>query len=615
MRIRQLVLMLLCFSMSSILFADLSNSNLYRLAGNFERKGEYAKAESLYVHLFDAEPGNYNYFSRYKSSLLFQQKYDDIKILLEERFNKNQRDIYTEIELSIVYYVLDEKRKAIKHWQHIFSGKNSRMHRSYANNLYSKVLEYRLGGSFYKIVDELRTITNKNNFLVNYNFSTAFRFRNWDQAIDEILHIIRNNPTDLKYVRQYLFLQDPESLLYEKALSKLSSVQEAEALILMSDINLHIENYKAALMNLSTMNENTLIQSALEKLAHTLIDEEAFDLSYAAAKRAFDYSKSTSTDMNMRFIMAESLKGKFEKNNRVHTLIPKPFVSTFTQLPILSFEASDIALIEDAYSFYDSLSYSRGKIAESSTLKLIDIEHIIYQDIDAALKRALTILPEISIENRVTLLGKIANLHMAKGDIERARDFIETAPETFSLMVHEEDRLLATLLHVSVLSSESDSLAEQSDLLLSLLEKDDPLYNDILNYMAFISVFSKDSINYENWQEAERELVQQDLAEAAGIYFAMLQSQTEAKFVIALRYLDCVQAMKDKEAERIFWDDYYEELQNIEMSDYFMLAYADFLEKSQKGEKAAEIYEKFLLFHQESMYIQQVRSHLRKIKH
>lgn len=615
MKIRRFIIMLFCFVISASLLAKPSKSDIYRLAGNFERKGEYAKAESLYVDLFNSEPNNYNYFSRYKHSLLLQQKYEDIKILLEDRHEKNQHDLYTRLELSVLYYTLGDKQEAKKHWEYIFSQKNSRMQSSYGNTIYNKVLEYRLGGSFYEIVDELRRITNKSNFLVSYNFSTSFRFMNWDQSVDEILHIIKNDPADLKYVRPHLFLQDSESAIYEKALSKLSSVKGPEAQILMSDINLHIENYNAALMNLSTMNEDPLIQNALEKLAKTLIDEEEFDLSYTASKRALDFNKSATINLNMRFLMAESLKGKFEKNNRKQTLIPKPFVSMFTHLPIQSFEPSDIALIEDAYNLYDSLSYARGKIAERSILNLIDIEQIVYQDIDAALNRSLKILTEISIENRVSLLGKIANLYMAKGDIESARDFINTAPETYSLMVHEEDKLLVTALHIAILSAESDSLAEKGQIVLSLLAKDDPLYNDVLNYMAFISVLAKDSTNHENWQKAERGLIQQDLAKAAGIYLSMLQGQTEAKFVIALRYLDCIQAMKDENAERIFWENHYEELQNVEIPDYFMLAYADFLEKSPKSEEAVEIYENFLLFHQESMYIEQVRSHLRKIKH
>lgn len=614
MKLRTMVIVIICLSVSGLFAAKQNEREKYQLASNFERSGQYAKAESLYVDLFNSNPDNYNYFSSYKNALILQRKYDKIKPLLEARYNKNQRDQYTRLELSVVCFALGEKKEAKKHWEYLFSPKFSQMHRSYSNSIYNKVLEYHIGSSFYEIVDELRKITNKSKLLVMYNFPTSLRFRNWEQAIDEILHIIKNDPIDLKYVRPYLFLQDPDSDLYQNALKRLSHVKQAEAQILMSDINLHIKDYEAALENLSTMNEDPMIQSTLEKLARTLIDKEEYDLSYTAAKRALDYGRNPLINENMHFLMAESLRGKFEKNNRIETLIPKPFASKITDLPMQSFEASDIVLIENAYAIYDSLSFGSGKISEKATLKQIEIEQRVYQDIDAALQRALKILPKISIENRVSLLEEIAKLYMAKGDIENAHDFISIAPKKYSLMVHEEDRLLVTELHTSILYGEIDSLTKKMQIVLSLLTRDDPMYNDVLNYMAFISVMAKDSTNHKNWQKAERELMQQNSAKAAEIYLSLLQGETDAKFVYALRYLDCLQVMKDEEAERSFWEKNYSELKGIEMSDYFMLAYAGFLENIKKSEKAVEIYEEFLLSYQESMYLEKVRNYLRQIK-
>jgi hypothetical protein len=49
------------------------------------------------------------------------------------------------------------------------------------------------------------------------------------------------------------------------------------------------------------------------------------------------------------------------------------------------------------------------------------------------------------------------------------------------------------------------------------------------------------------------------------------------------------------------------------MGDYFMLKYAEFLEKNQKVKNAIEIYEEFLVSYHESMYFETIRTYLRQL--
>ena len=612
---RQIILSLvLLFGLTNLFASSQKERANYRLASSYERKGEYAKAESLYVDLYNFAPDNYSYFTQYKNILIRQNKFDELQPLLEERYKNKKNDQYLRIELSILYFTRGDIKKARTHWEAIFSSKTFKMHSSYSNSIYSKTLEYRQGGSFYKIVNELRKISNRPDLLVRYNFQVALRYRNWEQALDEIEFIIQNNPTNLKYVRSYLFRQDPSSILYQKAIERLSNIHEPEARVLLSNIYLHRREDEKAFRVLCKMNEDPQIQTALVSLAQTLLKKEQFDLAIQAAERALNFSRSQSQSNQMRFLMAESLRDKFEAKNTRESLIQRPFSSAFTDIPIQSFEREDIYLIEQAYDIYDSLSRGRNQLFESATLALIDIDRFVHKDFDGALKRAEELLSNISIEKRVILLDMIAELKMAKGDVHGAKKFILGATDKYSLMVHEEDKLLISDLHISVLTGETDFLREKTNLLLSLISNKDPLYNDILNYAAFTGILAKDSLRQAEWGEAERALIMQDPAKAVGIYWDLSNVKSDAAHLYMLRYLDCVIAMKDMDAERKFWQKNIASIDEFEMADYFTLAYADFLEREKKNEKAVEIYGNFLLSYQESMYFEQVREYMRHIK-
>ncbi len=605
--------LLVLLSANFLFAASQKERESYRLAGTYERKGEYAKAESLYVELYRLYPSNYNYYNRYKSILIQQRKFKEILPLLERRYQDNKNDQYLRIELSVLLYTLDDKKKAQSHWEALFSKNTVKFHSSYANAIYSKVLEYRQGSSFYEIVNELRKISRKPDLLVRYNFSIALRYRNWDQAIDEINHIIDRNPSNLKYVRNDLFKQDPNSILFFKSIDVLSKSKQVEAKVLLSDIYVYIGDYDLALKSLSKLNEDPQIQSALSNLANTLLRKQEYTLSYDAADRAFRYSRSVIQSSYMIFIKAEALMGQFRKNNQHEMLVPRPFASSFSELPLKAFEDRDVELIEEAYAIYDSLSYGKLDINEKALLALIDIDMSIYQDIDKAMQRALNAINTISIKNREKLLERMVKLYLAKGDLESAQAFISNATEAYSLMVHEEDKLLVWQLYAEVVSGKTDSLSKKVNAILSLLSPTDERYNDILNYSALIMVMAKDSVNREQWQEAELELAKQDPAAAAELYKHLITLNSGAKFVYVLRYLDFLRAFKDMDLERGFWGNMLSEMSELEMADYFYLAYADFLERDKKSEKAIEIYEKFLLSYQDSMYFERVREYMRQL--
>ena len=585
----------------------------YQQAIAYEKSGQYAKAESLYVDMYQADPNNYNYYNRYKNILIQQRKFDLLLPILEERSAQQGNDTYVQLELSVLNYAMDDTLKARTIWKKTFLGSNTSKQRSYANTIYQKVLEYRLGSNFYKIVKDIRRITNNANILVNYNFSLALHYRNWRQAVEEIIHILDVNPYDLRYVRPYLFQYEPNSILYEIAIEELKKLDDNEAKILLSEIYLHIDQYALAYEVLTRRCETRQIQKALEQFAYQMYSQDEFELSYQSAETVKNYTQDDNVVASMNMLMAESLERSFYKRNQRESLIPIAFSSSFSPLLLKTFSKDDAKLIERAYVLYDSLKASGGEIAQKATMNHAKISYQIYQDIDAALNEYIDLAERVQTTYRREVLSEIARLYLAKGEYQKALTFLQKAPEAYRLMVHEEDQLLPQLLYTSIIAGDMDSLVERTNEVLALLNKNDPQYNDILSYSAYVAIIVKDSSNISQWLEGERTLLKNNMAQAKDIFLALFRKESVAGTMYALKYLDCLYVLDDKKAEATFWQEYAQKLFESDMGDYFMLKYAEFLEKNEKVKNAIEIYEEFLVSYHESMYFETIREYLRQL--
>jgi len=201
---------------------------------------------------------------------------------------------------------------------------------------------------------------------------------------------------------------------------------------------------------------------------------------------------------------------------------------------------------------------------------------------------------------------------MAKGEYEKAVTFIEHAGTQYRLMVHEEDQLLPQSFLATIMAGNLDSLTQRAMNVLAMLPKDDPLYNDVLSFTGFINIVAQDTLYQASWIEGERYLLKNNLAQAQEIFKGLLDKDSPAQAIYALRYLDCINTLNDKDAESLFWDKYYQILLGTDMADYFMIQYAVYHEKMQKYEIAIEIFEKYLLSYRESMYYESIREYIRQ---
>ena len=608
---RYIVVIFMCLFCLPLLARENREQNDYKQAIAFETAGEYAKAESLFVDLFTADPNNFNYYTRYRNILIQQRKYYDLQPVLEKRLDERSYDNYLKLELGLLYFTLNEMSKAKDIWTEAFKGQKGSQRNSYAAAIYRDALEYRMGNEFHKITTLLRSITGDPALLVNYNFAVAVQYRNWDPAVEEIRHILETDVSGLRYVRQYIFRYDPLSALYPRAIHSLEKTDSPEGRVLLSDIYIHLQDYEKAFEILNNGLNNEQILNALKDFAGRMFKQGQYELAVKAADMA-EIRFSNTDRQSMALLSAQAEQQLFYESSKQEDIISYPFDSDFLRIGFLPFDHEQSAIIESAYEKFDSLSRLPGLPGEIASMQHAEIAYRVFQDFDSALREYSNLATETIIHDKSALIAKLCKVLLAKGEYEKALTLIQTATEEYGLMVHEEDRLLSYELYVSVISGKKDSVVEHTENVLAMLPLDDPEYNDLLAFAAVVNKVMKDSLHYDAWLEAERYLLMNNTASAIDIYKSLLEQPSEAMDIYGLRYLDCLNAQRNVEAESEFWKNYYDILTGSDMGDYFMLRYAGFMEKIQKFDISYEIFEKYLLSYQESMYYEIIRQHVRE---
>ncbi|MEA2077912.1 MAG: hypothetical protein U9O95_07840 [Candidatus Marinimicrobia bacterium] len=591
---------------------DNDQQNIYKKAVAFEKNGDYVKAESLYVDLYSANPDNSTYFTRYKNMLILQRKYKDLLPVMELQANKRKYDRYLKLELGVLYYALNDPKNARKYWSVVFKGQTGSMKNSYANAVYYDVIEYGMGSNFPLVVNDLRKITGDPKLLVNYNFYTSLRYRNWDQAVNEILHILENDPNDLRYVRASLFSFDPLSALYRRAINGLQDQNSTKAKELLSEIYIHLGKYETAYVILSEKSEEPLMHDIIFKFANRMFRQDQFKISFKASKWTEEHHTEVKKKRSMALLAARSEEQLFYELIEEASLISRPYKSHYTNLRFKPFDQEEANLIESAYHRYDSLSVFRDITGEIARQRHADITYRIYQDFDKAFKEYNDLSNISPMKSKRYVISRISDLYIAKGEYQKAVEFLETAPSKYHMMVHEEDQLLPQKFFASVIAGDKDSLTQKAKQVLAMLPLDDPLYNDILAYTELINIVMKDSMHYDAWLDAEQFILQNNTASAGKIFEELINERSGGMKLYALRYLDCLNSLNDTISEGKFWEEHYKAMLETDMSDYFMLRYADFLEKMQKFHISIEIFEKYLLSYQESMYYEHIREYVRQ---
>jgi tetratricopeptide (TPR) repeat protein len=107
---------LLLFIISGISFAQVDAGNKFMLAQSYIQAGQFEKAKPVLEELYRGDPGNYEYFQVLNDVYTQMKDYDASIVLIEDRINISNPDINLYGMLGTTYYLKADENKAFKTW-------------------------------------------------------------------------------------------------------------------------------------------------------------------------------------------------------------------------------------------------------------------------------------------------------------------------------------------------------------------------------------------------------------------------------------------------------------------------------------------------------------------
>jgi tetratricopeptide (TPR) repeat protein len=110
---------LLILAVSGISFAQMDAGNRFILSQNYMQAGQLEKAKPVLEELYKSQPGNYEYFQALNNVYTQLKNYDASIALIEDRMNISNQDINLYGMLGTTYYLKGEEKKAFAIWDSV----------------------------------------------------------------------------------------------------------------------------------------------------------------------------------------------------------------------------------------------------------------------------------------------------------------------------------------------------------------------------------------------------------------------------------------------------------------------------------------------------------------
>lgn len=584
--------------------------SLYREAILLEKSGNYELASSFMDSLYTQAPTNYSYYQKYRHLLSVQRNFDELKLLLEDRFRRFPHNLSLEMELGVLEYHVGRISRAKAHWQAVYKKGKRSFSSSYAIVAYNRIVEYKFLEDFPAVVAILREISNDPALLYRQYFMLTLRYMQWDKASDELLHVCDTHPEHLKYLDSDMFRVAHTSPFFEMSLKKLSQRNSAEAHITRSRLLFHQNKYDAAVNELLPLSAQVGL-TEMKRLLLQMQKKDEHEYVIRCARYVSENSEVPGEKDRMLMVMAQSHETCFRSYEIPVSSAAMPYEGSFTCIPFPSIEDNDHA--QQAMLLYDSLIVHSRKLGPDAAYHRGNFQLFILNNSDAAEKDCRIALEGKSIYKTDAIIT-LAQTAMYKGDWQAAKDIIISAPDNYSLSGSDEDKLLPWQFIADFLCGEQDSSIARVSQLTSLINENDPQYNDILNLLAYIMIMQADSNYTDMAVRLEREIRQNHLAQAAEICL-QIPPNTQSRPVFLGRYLDLIRHLDLQKRETDFWNDYSSEVTQSIWGDFFIFRQAEFMEKNNAQiKKVIEKYEEVLLTYPVSPFCYPARDRIRLLK-
>lgn len=606
-------LLLISIFASMLVYGQNNNQRMMKLslAESYERAGDLVNAAKIYEELYQLEPKNNLYFESLNRVFIAIKNYAASIDLIETEIKRRPKDINLYGLLGSTYYLQGNEKKAYEVWDKPFTflEPNPVLYRVIANY----AIERR---AFEKAIDVYRKgkETAEDKTIFSYDLGLLYSITmQFEKAAEEYCFILMHDPLQLETVENKLIASTNKPNAIKPAISvveKYSSEENLSVMYLLARLYTENKDFEKAYDLYLELDKNQNKQGMeLYGYADFLYRENEYNLSGQVYEKVIELYPNTQLIPSAKLGYAKSIEAILMEEYSKELLVWKPYFE------LRPFESGDVDVVIDAFTEVAEL-YNHTEAAYEALLRIGVIKFYLQNKQEEAKEYFNRIINEAPLSrssvDAYTELGKIALINGNLTEAERNFTQITVLAKVSVSQANDAKYKLARIkFYLGELSQSKELLAEVTT------DLKDNNANDALEISLILNTAKFDSAGLMIFAEGEFLTDQKKFGEAAEKY--ALIANNEQAFI-----LHSVATIRMAEME-LAQDNYVQAIQLFEavVEEGEKNIYSDkalyLLGKIYQygvgdSTKAVEIYEKLLARFPASIYLDEARSEIIKLR-
>jgi tetratricopeptide (TPR) repeat protein len=581
------------------------------LAQSYERAGDLVNAAKIYEELHQLEPKNNLYFESLNRVFVSLKNYAASVILIETEISQRPMDINLYGLLGSTYYLQGNEEKAYQVWDKPFTflEPNPVLYRVIANyaverRAFEKAIDIYSKG---KEIAEDKTIFSYDLALL---YSITMQF---DKAAEEYCFILILDPVQLETVETKLIAStnNPNAIMPAiNVLERYVSEDNLSVMYLLARLYIENKDFEKAYELYLELDKNQSKQGMeLYGYADFLYRENEYELSGLVYKKIIELYPNTQLISSAKLGYAKSIEAILMEEYSKELPVWKPYFE------IKPFEYGDVEIVIDAFTEVAEL-YKHTEAAYEALLRIGILKFYLQNKQEEAKEYFNKIISESSLSrssvDAYTELGKIA---LINGNlVEAERNFMQIAVLA-KVNINQINDAKYSLARIKFYLGEFDQAKE----ILADVTKDlkDNNANDALEFSLILNAAKFDSSCLMIFAEGEFWADQKKFGEAAEKYVLIANNQQAfiLHSVAAIRMAEMKLAQDNyTQAIQLFNNVVEEGEKNIYADKALYLLGKIYQYGMGDNTKAVEIYEMLLANFPASIYLDEARSEIIKLR-
>jgi tetratricopeptide (TPR) repeat protein len=598
---------------NALVFAQLGNNlnNRFMLGQNFEQTGEFEKARSIYEELYKIQPENYQFFDALNRMYIATKDYEKSIGIISERLKLTSEDINLYGLLGTTYYQMGNESDAYKTWDEAAKKfpANSTTYRLLANY----AIERR---AFEKAAEFLQKGKETAEDPVSFSYELANIYTltmQYHEAAAEYCFILSKEPNQINIIESKVisYIGKPGAL--EKTIPVIEAWSTSDGTAfqhLLARLYTEKKDFDTAFEIYLDIDSKQKNQGAeLFKFAQIVFNQHEYEAAGKAYSEIINRYSGSPLIAHAKLGYARTLEEKFR--SEAESVIPdwKPFYN---------FKGFHTEAAKEIISAYNDLAESQPitQIANECLFRIGEIKlelQALPSEAEEYFKKIIEQSPTSSFG--VSSYLKRGEINLKSGDIENAEfNFLKVS---LNAKASEEQRNLAKY-NLARIYFFKGNFSMSKEVLTEILDNlKDNSANDAIQFSIILNPKMNDSSNLALFSEAEFSAEQNKFPEAAEKYRTISGSPRafilkdfsrirEAEMEIAMDNFDESISLLTGIAD--------ESIKNIYADKALYLIGKIYQFGINNVSKAVEVYEKLLAKFPNSLYLDEAREEIKKLR-